>query len=112
MTIEARIYNGEKTVSSVSGARKAGQLCAKKSEIITFTHTIYKNKLIMDKDLKVRPESLKLLEDNISRTLFDINHKILYDPTPRVMEIKTKINKLDLMKLKSFCTTKETTELQ
>ena len=47
-----------------------------------------------------------ILEEN--RTLFDINHKILYDPTPRVMEIKTKINKLDLMKLKSFCTAKET----
>ena len=42
------------------------------------------------------------------RTLFDINHKIIYDPIPRVMEIKTKINKLDLMKLKSFCTAKET----
>ena len=41
----------------------------KKSEVRTFTHTIYKNKLIMDKDLKVRPESLKHLEDNISRTL-------------------------------------------
>ena len=40
----------------------------KKSEVRTFTHTIYKNKLIMDKDLKVRPESLKHLEDNISRT--------------------------------------------
>ena len=41
--------------------------------------------------------------------LSDISHsRILYDPPPRVMEIKTKINKLDLIKLKSFCTTKET----
>ena len=49
-----------------------------------------------------------LLEENIGKTLSDINHsKILYDPPPRVMEIKAKINKWDLTKLKSFCTTKE-----
>ena len=49
------------------------------------------------------------MEDNIDTTVFDINHsKILYDPPSRVMEIKTKINKWDLIKLKSFCTTKET----
>ena len=52
---------------------------------------------------------LKLLEENIGKTLLDINHsKIFFDPPPRVMEIKTKINKWDLMKLKSFCTAKET----
>ena len=46
------------------------------------------------KDLDVRPETIKLLEENIGRTVFDINHsKILYDPPPRVMEVKTKINK-------------------
>ena len=61
------------------------------------------------KDLNIRPKNIKLLEENIGRTLFDINHsKILYDPPPRVMEIKTKINKWDLIKLKSFCTEKET----
>ena len=60
------------------------------------------------KDLNVRPETIKLLEENIGITVFDINHsKILYDPPPRVMEIKAKINKWDLIKLKSFCTTKE-----
>ena len=62
------------------------------------------------RDLNVRPDTLKLLEENIGRTLFDMNHsKIFFDPLPRVMEIKTKINKWDLMKLKSFCTAKETT---
>ena len=51
---------------------------------------------------------MELLEENIGRTLFDINHrKILYDPSLRVMEIKTKKNKRDLIKLKSFCTGKE-----
>ena len=61
------------------------------------------------KDLNVRPETIKLLEENIGKTLSDINHNmILYDPPPRVMEIKAKINKWDLIKLKTFCTTKET----
>ena len=61
------------------------------------------------KDLNVRPGTVKLLEENIGRTLYDINHgKILFDPPPRVMGMKTKINKWDLMKLKSFCTAKET----
>ena len=61
------------------------------------------------KDLPVRPDTIKLLEENIGRTLYDINHsKILLDSPPREMEIKTKINKWDLMKLKSFCTAEET----
>ena len=61
------------------------------------------------KDLNVRPDTIKLLEENIGRTLYDINHsKILFDPPPREMEIQTKTSKRDLMKLKSFCTEKET----
>ena len=61
------------------------------------------------KDLNVRPETIKFLEENISRTIDDTNQsEILYDPPPRVTEIKTKGNKWDLIKLKSFCAAKET----
>ena len=61
------------------------------------------------KDLNGRPETIKLLEENIGKTLSDINHsRILYDPPPRVMEIKAKINKWKLIKLKNFWTRKET----
>ena len=61
------------------------------------------------KDLNVRPETIKLLEENIGKALSAINHnRILYDIPPRILEIKAKINKWDLIKLKSFCTTKET----
>ena len=57
----------------------------------------------------MRPDPIKLLEKNIGRTLYDINQsKILHDPPPRVMEIKTKVNKWDLIKFKNFCRTKET----
>ena len=60
------------------------------------------------KDLDVRPETIKLLEENIGRTLDNINQsKIFYDPPPRVTEIKTKVNKWDLITLKSSCTAKE-----
>ena len=62
------------------------------------------------KDLNIRPDTIKLLEENIGQTLSDINHSNIFsDPPLRVMTVKTKINKWDLIKLKSFCTAKETT---
>ena len=64
------------------------------NEIRTLPNTIHKNKLKWIKELNVRPDTTKLLEENIGRTLFDINgSKIFFDPPPRVMKIKTKINK-------------------
>ena len=58
---------------------------------------------------KLRPETIKLLQENIGKTFSNINHSsILYYPPPRILEIKAKINKWDLIKIKSFCTTKET----
>ena len=61
------------------------------------------------KDLNVRPDTIKLLEENIGRTLYDINHsKIPFEPPPREMEIKIKINKWDLMKLQTFTQQRKT----
>ena len=108
LTKEARIYNGEKTISLTSGAGKTGQPLVKKDETRTLSNTIHKNKLKWIKDLNVRPETIKLLQ-NLGKTLSNINHsRILYDPPPRILEIKAKINKWDLTKIKSFCIAKET----
>ena len=72
-----------------------------KSEHFLTSYTKISSKWI--KDLNVRPETIKLLEETIGRTLDDINHsKILCDPPPRITEIKTKINKWDRVKLKGF----------
>ena len=61
------------------------------------------------KDLNVRLDAIQFLEENIGRALFDVNcSNIFLDPSLRVMEIKAKINKWDLIKLKSFCTMKKT----
>ena len=61
------------------------------------------------KGINVRPETIKLLEENIGKTLSEVNHsRIIYDPTPTVMEIKARLNKWDPIKLQSFCTRKET----
>ena len=108
MTKEARKYNGEKRVTSISIAGKIGQFTSKrmKLEHSLTTYTKINSKWI--KDLNVRADIIKLLEENIGRTLFDINcSNIFLALPPRIMKIKTKINKGDLFKLTSFCKAKE-----
>ena len=110
LTKEARIYSGEKAISLTSGAGKTGQpLVKKKNESRTLSNTIHKNKLKIDLRSKCKTRNNKTPRGKPNQTLSDVNHsRILYDPPPRVMEIKAKINKWDLIKLKSFCTMKET----
>ena len=80
----------------------------KKNEIRILSNTIGKNKLKMD-ERHLRPDTIKLLEENIGQTLSDRNDSNIFsDPPLRVLTIKTKINKCDLIKLKSFCTAKAT----
>ena len=109
LTKEARIYNGVKTISFNKWCWENWSTTCKRMKLEHFltTHTKINSKWI--KDLNVRPETIKLLEENIGRTLIDINcSKILFDPPLTVMKIKTKINKWDLIKLKNFCTVKKT----
>ena len=92
LTKEVRIYNGLKTISLTSGAGKTGQPLRMKLEHFLTPYTKINSKWI--KDLNVRPETIKLLEENIGITLSNIHHsRILYDPPPRILEIKAKINK-------------------
>ena len=92
MTKEAKIYNGKKTASSISGAGKTGELHVKKMKLEHSLTPYSKINSKWVKDLYVRPDTIKLLEENTGRTLFSINHSnIFFDPPPRVMKIKTKI---------------------
>ena len=85
---EARIYSGEKTVSSINGAA-----CKRmKLEHCLLLYRNINSKWI--KNLNIRPDTIKHLEENIGKTLFDINHsKIFFNQLPRLMKTKTKINK-------------------
>ena len=98
LTMEARIYNGENLFNKWFWENWSTICRRMKLEHFLTPYTKINSKWI--KDLNVRPETIKLLGENIGRTV-DINQsKILYDPPPRVREIKTKVNKWDLIKLK------------
>ena len=94
LTKEARIYNGEKTISNKWCWENWSTTCKRmKLEHFVTPYTKINSKWI--KDLNIRPETIKLVEENISKTLSDINHsRILYDPSPRILEIKAKIKQM------------------
>ena len=103
LTKEAKIYNGLKTISLPSGAGKTGQTTCKRMKLEHFLTPYTKINSKWIKDLNIRPETIQLLEETIGKTLSDIHHsRILYDPPPRILQIKAKINKWDLIKLQSF----------
>ena len=97
LTKEARIYNREKNnlFNKWSWENQLTTCKGMKLEQFLTPYTKINSKRI--RDLNVRPETIKLLEENTGKTLSDINHsRILYDPPPRILEIKAKINKWDL----------------
>ena len=108
MTKETRIHNGEKSLFSKWCWENWTATCERvKSEHYLTPYTKINSKWI--KGLNVRSDTIKFVGENLGKTLFGINYsKIFFDPSPRVMLIKTKINKWDLIKIRSFCTAKET----
>ena len=107
MTKEARLQQWRKDSLFNKWCWENWTVTFKKNDIRTLPYTQINSRWI--KDLDVRPDTIKLLEENIGQTLSDINDSNIFsDPPLRIMTVKTKINKWDLIKLKSFCTAKET----
>ena len=95
---ESKLYKGGKTIFNKWCWKNCSTTCKRmKLQQFLTPNTKINSKWI--KDLNVRSETIKLLEENIGKTLYDINHsRVLYDPPPRILEIKAKINKWDLIK--------------
>ena len=109
LTNKARTYNRAKIASFNKWCWGKWTATFKRMKLEHFPTPYTKINSKWIKDLNIRPETIKLLEENIGRTHDSINqNKILYDPPPRVIQIKTKVNKWDLIKLKSLGTAKET----
>ena len=99
---ETRLYNGAKTSLFNKWCWENWTATCKRMNLELFLTPCTKINSKWIKDLNVKPESINLLEENIGRTLDTNQSKILYDPPPSVTEIKTKVNKWDLIKIKSF----------
>ena len=108
LTKEARIYNGGKDSLFSKWCWENWRATCKGMKLEHFLIPYIKINSKWTVDIKLRPETIKILKENIGRTLNDINqNKILYDPPPRIIEIKTKVNKWDLIKLKICGTAKQ-----
>ena len=112
MTKQAKIHNGEKTASSINGVGKTGQLHAKELNYFLTLYTGINSKWIVD--LNVRPEAIKLLQENTGSKLFDIGLNLIsywsflisYVSSSRRNKCKSK--QMGLYKIKKlFCTTKK-----
>ena len=103
------MYNGEKTVSSTRWCWENWIATCKSMKLEYSPASYIKMNSKWFKNLNIRHDTLKLLEENIGKIFWDINHSSIFlDQSPKAKEIKAKINKWDLIKLKSFCTAKKT----
>ena len=110
MTKQEKISNGKKDVSLTNGAGRTGQQHAERLKLDHFLTPFTKITSKWIKDLNVRQETIKTLEEKAGKNLSDLSRSnFLLDTSPKARELKAKMNYWDLMKIKSFCTAKETT---